>query len=736
MMEYLLKSMLCLVLLLLFHKLFLQQEVLHRFNRFYLLGAVVFSFLIPLYVVEVASEEPIVLPEPTAFEPQVFQSEYEFPAQTFDSPSVEVQTSESFPWSEVLLGAYLLVSLVFLIRFFQNIRILFNQIHRNATVIFKGYPVVLLEENTLPYSFLKFIFVSKNTYESGEFSEEIFQHELTHVKEGHSWDVLFIELLLIPLWFHPGLYFAKQSIRLNHEFIADQVALKSTSIQAYQRLLLSMTLTNTHNSLVSSLNFSLTKKRLEMMKKKSNPIFKGVKLLVLIPVLGVMVYVFSEKVTAHQELEKVKQNDVLSSDEIHQDFTLKSDGSFVYQNKRYQLSQLPGILEELDKEKSIINIIANSEVKMGVIQDFQRILRESDFRKINYQKPELQVSKSSKDEFYKNVTFILRSKDGEEIEKTYDELSEDLKAGLMDPPRKPNYQVPSNQQFESWKNKDEFAIWIDGKVSENEVLDKRNPSDFVYYTDSFVHNNARSERFPQAHQVSLFTEEGFEKAYGENSGFGKATKGITIFYLGEHEDYPPTEEKEEELSAIQNYKKLHDQYEKNRTEGTHFVNRSEDEQQKLQAQFSELGSLYFRIPLELKRTVSRPTHPFAPYLKLEAEGKVYYKLAEDLTAKEKSLLPPPPPASKNKVEAYHQLFLKYEWIRMEGRKYSNKSQEERAYMYELYNAMQEQYMAMDPIQRRQVKRVNYPFIPLNENGHLTFKVLDELTPEQRAFAGC
>ena len=752
MMEYLIKSMLCLVLLLLFHKLFLQQEVLHRFNRFYLLGAVIFSFLIPLYVVEVEPEEQIVISEPKAFESQVFQSEYEVPVDTFESPSVEVQESKAFPWSEVLLGAYLLVSLIFLIRFFRNIRILFNQIHRNVTVTFKGYPVVLLEENTLPYSFLKFIFVSKNAYESGEFSEEIFQHELTHVKEGHSWDVLFIELLLIPFWFHPGLYFAKQSIRLNHEFIADQVALKSTSIQAYQRLLLSMTLTNPHNSLVSSLNFSLTKKRLEMMKKKSNPILKWVKIFILIPMLGVMVYLFSEKVTAHQELEKVKKNELLSSSEIDQEFTLKSDGSFVYQDENYQLSQLPGILEELDKEKSIINIIANSEVKMGVIQDFQRVLRETGVNKVKYQSStgeiELGATKvvklgpiinnGDRDKYYKNATFFVENESGEFEEKTYQMLSEQEKKMLVPPPPPPKKSSPSTEEFESWKNPKNFALWLNGTAISNDKLNQMKSEDIVYFHSSFVHTNARSEKFPQEHQVNLFNHEGYEKFYGGESGFSDPLTKDDSLYL-----YPSKNEisrrkpwVKEAKSPVSLYQEMNDKYEKLRKAEPHFIQRSEEEKYNLEALFSELGSLYFRIPLELKGTVKRPTHPFAPYLKLESDGKVYYKLAEDLTAEEKSQLPPTPPASKDKVEAYHQLYLKYEWIRMEGRKYSNKSQEERAYMYELYNGMQEKYMAMNPVQRRQVKRVNYPFIPMNENGQLTFKVVDELTPEQRAFAGC
>lgn len=753
MMEYLLKSMLCLVLLLLFHKLFLQQEVLHRFNRFYLLGAVVFSFLIPLYVVEIESEELIVISEPTAFEPQVFQSEYEFPAQTVESQTVEVQASKAFPWSEVLFGAYTLVSLIFLIRFFRNIRILFNQIHRNVTVTFKGYPVVLLEENTLPYSFLKYMFVSKNAYESGEFSEEVFQHELAHVKEGHSWDVLFIELLLIPFWFHPGLYFAKQSIRLNHEFIADQVALKSTSIQAYQHLLLSMTLTNPHNSLVSSLNFSLTKKRLEMMKKKSNPIFKWVKLFVLIPVLGVMVYVFSEKVTAHQEADKVEQYELLSSTEIEKDFTINSDGTFFYQGKNYLRSQLPSIIENFNGENTIVNIFASSNVKMGDIQDFQQSLRESGVNKVKYQSStgEIQlaatktvnlgpiVNNVERDRYYKNATFFVENKSGDLEEKSFDMLSDGEKKMLSFFPTAPKASSPTLEEFESWKDPKNFALWLNGAVISNDDLNQMTSDDIVFYNDSFVHTNARSERFPQEHQVHMYNQEGFEKNYGPESGFvDPLTKEDKLYlYPSENRVNRGNPWVKDAKSLVTVYLEMNEKYEKLRKAEPHFVHRSEEEQRDLEALFSELGSLYIKIPLELKGTIFYPTYPFVPYVKLKSEEGVYYKMVEDMTEEEKQKFPPPPPpASKDKVEAYHQLYLKYEWLRMEGRKYSNKSQEDRAYMYELYNAMQSQFMAMNPIQRRQVKRVNFPFVPLNENGQLTFKVIDEMTPEQRALAGC
>lgn len=74
-------------------------------------------------------------------------------------------------------------------------------------------------------------------------------------------------------------------------------------------------------------------------------------------------------------------------------------------------------------------------------------------------------------------------------------------------------KTPSAAEYNSWKNKKEFAIWIDGKVVDNYELNNYSTSDFKYYTSSFVYNNARSEKFPQPFQNNLFTKIGFEETY-------------------------------------------------------------------------------------------------------------------------------------------------------------------------------------------------------------------------------
>src|SRR5690606_5154149 len=123
-MDYLLKSMLCLLALLLIHRLLLQREVLHRFNRFFLLASVLGSFFIPLYTIEVPTEriapvvfEAVSVEESGDYEYEHFSAvgEAGLPeAVAADAPAVTPVGTVSFPWEKALWVAYFVVSAGFL----------------------------------------------------------------------------------------------------------------------------------------------------------------------------------------------------------------------------------------------------------------------------------------------------------------------------------------------------------------------------------------------------------------------------------------------------------------------------------------------------------------------------------------------------------------------------------------------------------------------------------------------
>ena len=97
----------------------------------------------------------------------------------------------------------------------------------------------MVNEETLPHTFLNYIFVNKEEYLEKKVEEALITHELTHAKELHSLDVMVVEVLKVVFWFNPLLYWYKKAIQLNHEFIADQKVISSHGyIKEYQSLLL------------------------------------------------------------------------------------------------------------------------------------------------------------------------------------------------------------------------------------------------------------------------------------------------------------------------------------------------------------------------------------------------------------------------------------------------------------------------------------------------------------------
>jgi hypothetical protein len=104
-----------------------------------------------------------------------------------------------------------------LIRFTRNIYLLLSNAAKNKIINYQRAKLVLLKEEVASYSFLNYIFISEADYSNKAIEEELITHELTHVREKHSWDVIFIELLQIFFWFNPLFIFYKKAIQLNHE---------------------------------------------------------------------------------------------------------------------------------------------------------------------------------------------------------------------------------------------------------------------------------------------------------------------------------------------------------------------------------------------------------------------------------------------------------------------------------------------------------------------------------------
>jgi beta-lactamase regulating signal transducer with metallopeptidase domain len=272
--DFLIESSATMLLLLLIYRLLLEREKMHRFNRFYLLFALIFSIAVP-FISFTIYEEVIIAP--------FIGTSEEMPVIT---AAQRVATPVNYlPY--LLIGLYLTVTLLLAFRFLNNLMHFKKKMVANPTVNYKGATLVLLTEKAVPHTFLHYIFINRQEYEDGHIEEQLFTHELAHVNQKHTIDVLFIELLKTIFWFNPLLYFYKKAIQLNHEFLADESVLATThNVISYQQLLLQKALPSANYQLASSLNFSLTKKRFTMMTKVKN---KGKALLLQLSALPLLV---------------------------------------------------------------------------------------------------------------------------------------------------------------------------------------------------------------------------------------------------------------------------------------------------------------------------------------------------------------------------------------------------------------------------------------------------------------
>ncbi|WP_373496561.1 M56 family metallopeptidase [Aquiflexum sp.] len=280
---FLLKSTLSLVLLLALYHVVLSKESTFRFNRFYLLFALVFSFLVPFISIPKviptvqdnsvkiwnnfeSAQSIVVTSTLTAIEePKSSTLEYGVAKDPVPSPDY---------WKMTIAIIYVGGFLFFTLRFGFQLGGFWKLIKENSQILTSTHTIVLMKGESLPFTFLNYLFVSKSTYKNSGIENEIIAHEMAHIRQKHSWDILAVEVLRCIFWFNPILLLYRKAIQLNHEFLADE-AVNTTfrDITAYQWLLYSKVQNfNPNFPLCSPFNYSVTAKRLKIMGSKTDPL--------------------------------------------------------------------------------------------------------------------------------------------------------------------------------------------------------------------------------------------------------------------------------------------------------------------------------------------------------------------------------------------------------------------------------------------------------------------------------
>lgn len=283
---YLFKASVVTMPLYICYVLFFNKDTFYLRNRILLIGFLLLSIIIPsLNVFNIFGNEPSV------------ENINSIKTVILSRSILESTISEkitSFDLSDILIGIYFLISGLFLLRIISSIAHTLMIIRKGFVQSNKFPKIVLSEMEHPPFSFFPYIVIPKETYESGKYLE-ILEHETAHIKQGHTFDLIFSELLIVFLWFNPFMWLIKRSIILNHEYLADNFSLQSScNVKEYQYKLLHIQ-TSLMNVPFAHNFSSLIKNRIVMINKKPTCNFAALKSLIILPVVAILLFMFSFK---------------------------------------------------------------------------------------------------------------------------------------------------------------------------------------------------------------------------------------------------------------------------------------------------------------------------------------------------------------------------------------------------------------------------------------------------------
>ena len=310
---YILKSSVCLVVFYLFYRLLLSRETFHRFNRVALLSILLLSCLLPLIEVTV-EEQTEVHQTMMTLEQWLMLADMMNTADTTDLQAEEVTVT----WIQVALLVYLAGILLFALRNGYSLLKLGGLLKSGrkenlSKYIDGGEKVTLIvhDRDIAPFSWMKCIVISEKDLD--ENGREILIHELAHIQNRHSWDLLVADICIFFQWFNPASWLLKQELQNIHEYEADETVIeKGVDAKQYQLLLIKKAVGTRLYSMANSFNHSKLKKRITMMlKEKSNPWAK-LKYLYILPVAAIAVTAFARPEISEtaEEISAVKVNDL------------------------------------------------------------------------------------------------------------------------------------------------------------------------------------------------------------------------------------------------------------------------------------------------------------------------------------------------------------------------------------------------------------------------------------------
>ena len=297
-----------------FYRLLLARETFHRVNRIVLLLTAVASFVLPLCVITM--HRTVVMPMP--------QIDVELGSAVIDD------TQPQKPLWQMLLPVLYIIGMAATLAhtLWSMFRITSLIRHSEQHPQADGTTICVTGNADLaPFSWMHYIVMNRSDYETND--PAILTHERGHIRLHHSWDVLLVDILTALQWFNPAIWMLRSDLRAIHEYEADGAVLsQGINARQYQYLLITKAGGIGGYSLVNGISHSTLKNRITMMTNKTSKSSHLLKLLALLPIVGVALALNAETVNDYVYDEPQKQVPVKKG---KKNATIKTNGKTVLQ---------------------------------------------------------------------------------------------------------------------------------------------------------------------------------------------------------------------------------------------------------------------------------------------------------------------------------------------------------------------------------------------------------------------
>lgn len=363
-MIYLFKVNVAIAIFCVVYRTFYRKDTFFSMRRYLLLSMLLLSALYPLMdfsqwmmhnaaMADMAMSYKSILPEIVVY------------PLGAEAPATVTSAAASLSILNYFLGGYILITCLLLLRIiFRAMQIVWIRLQEQSLLI-EGIRISRLTTDTTPFSFFSWIFINPDMHDEREL-HEVLSHEMVHVRQRHSIDVLVAECMCAVCWINPMMWIVKKEMQKNLEFIVDHCVINQGEIdmKSYQYHLLKLAYHPSKIALANQFNISPLKERIMMINSEKSPRTKLAAYTLILPLVLMLFAVNNVGAVADRitQNEKVK-NVVARVSHIVPDFS--QEVIVPEENAPADIKYHPFAVAKNDRrKKEVSGIILNEETKM------------------------------------------------------------------------------------------------------------------------------------------------------------------------------------------------------------------------------------------------------------------------------------------------------------------------------------------------------------------------------------